>query len=101
MFEGPETGAGGSHAVAARLGWRTQRRERAALRDAEAAAAALAEFIEQLPRSRMPTHAQLRSAGRHDLRYALQARTCSAFLIPHGRSIHDREHQTACLPVDP
>jgi len=63
---------GGLHAVAARLGWRTQRRERAALRDLEAAAAELAEFIEQLPRSRMPTHAQLSAAGRHDLRYALQ-----------------------------
>ena len=67
--------SGGFHAVAERLGWATQRRERAAMRDADAAAAELAEYLRQLPRSfraRMPTHAQLRSAGRHDLRYALQ-----------------------------
>ncbi|BDA51189.1 hypothetical protein COCOBI_18-0650 [Coccomyxa sp. Obi] len=67
--------AGGSHAVADQLGWGTQRRERAALRDIDAAAAALAEHLAQLPRScrgRMPTHAQLRAAGRHDLRYAVQ-----------------------------
>ncbi len=67
--------AGGFHAVAERLGFKTQRRERAAMRDADVAAAALAEFLQQLPRSfraRMPTHEQLRAAGRHDLRYALQ-----------------------------
>ncbi|CAL8466434.1 g5970 [Coccomyxa elongata] len=67
--------AGGSHAVAGQLGWGTQRRERAAMADMDAAAAALAEHLAQLPRScrgRMPTHAELRAAGRHDLRYAVQ-----------------------------
>lgn len=43
--------------------------------DMDAAAAALADHLAQLPRScrgRMPTHAELRAAGRHDLRYAVQ-----------------------------
>lgn len=68
--------------MAAKLGWATRRRPRgAAASDAGAAAEAIAAYLGALPegprRRRLPSHAELRGAGRHDLRYALQVRACA------------------------
>ena len=64
--------------MAAQIGWATARRPRGALAEPCAAAEAFQVYLDQLPegpaRRRLPTHAQLRAAGRHDLRYALQVR---------------------------
>jgi hypothetical protein len=69
--------AGGAHAAADKLGWRTQRRPRGELLDAAAAAEAFAEYLRSLPKGpaqrRMPSQKALVADGRRDLRYALQA----------------------------
>ncbi|KAK9813221.1 hypothetical protein WJX72_010952 [[Myrmecia] bisecta] len=66
---------GGLHAVAERLGWQTQRRARCYWHDMDVAAQALRRWIDKeqgTDAEYLPTHQQLREAGRHDLRYALQ-----------------------------
>jgi hypothetical protein len=71
---------GGYAAVAQKAGWTTQRRPAGALADLEAAAeevrlfaaAAAAAAGGRGGAARMPTHQELRDAGRHDLRHALQ-----------------------------
>ena len=67
--------AGGSHAVAAALGWRTQRRQRHSSAGLQAAAELVREYLAGLPageRESMPVHRKLMARGRHDIRYALQ-----------------------------
>ena len=64
--------------MAANLGWRTQRRPRGEHSgDVSAAAQTLSGYLQRFPkgspqRRRLPTHAELLAAGRHDVRYALQ-----------------------------
>ena len=80
--------AGGSHAVAAALGWRTQRRQRHSSAGLQAAAELVREYLAGAPageRERMPVHRKLLARGRHDVRYALQV---SSQLL-HDRSQRD------------
>ncbi|CAK0783921.1 hypothetical protein CVIRNUC_007121 [Coccomyxa viridis] len=73
--------AGGSHAVAAALGWRTQRRQRHSSAGLQAAAELVREYLAGLPageRESMPVHRKLMARGRHDIRYALQVHGSAA-----------------------
>ena len=73
--------AGGSHAVAAALGWRTQRRRRHSSEGLQAAAELVADYLAGLPageQERMPVHRKLLARGRHDIRYALQVMRSSS-----------------------
>lgn len=69
---------GGYTKVAHRLRWKTHRRPAGAWKDLNNAAAAVRRFAEQvatengLQELKMPTHEELRAAGRHDLRHLLQ-----------------------------
>jgi hypothetical protein len=68
---------GGYSAVAEKLRWRSHRRPRGAWKDVESAAMEVAKFAEAMASQsgeepRMPTHEELRAAGRHDLRHVLQ-----------------------------
>ena len=79
---------GGYPVVAEKLRWRSQRRQRGAWKDVEATAAQVLKFAQEkaekakkarggavavtVERMKMPTHQELRAAGRHDLRHALQ-----------------------------
>lgn len=66
--------AGGFHPVAAKLQLRTRHRPVASWQDLDAVLGALREWLglregqEPSPRMRLPTHEELRAAGRHDLR---------------------------------
>lgn len=69
---------GGYSKVAHKLRWKTHRRPAGAWKDLPAAAAGVRRFAEQvaaqngLHEPQMPTHEELRAAGRHDLRHLLQ-----------------------------
>ena len=72
--------AGGVHAVAKPLGWRTQRRHRHSSASLEEAAELVREYLQMLPRGsparkRMPSNTELMKCGRHDVRYAMQVRS--------------------------
>lgn len=72
--------------MAEALGYSTQRRPRKASLEIEDAVALVRDYLAGLPkgslaRGRMPTHGALREAGRHDIRYALQARGTLLALI--------------------
>lgn len=70
--------AGGYPAVAEKLRWKSQRKKRGAWEDLGAVAADFAAFAAARGGGgggdplRLPTHEELRRAGRHDLRHALQ-----------------------------
>ena len=84
--------AGGSHAVAAALGWRTQRRQRHSSAGLQAAAELVREYLAGAPageRERMPVHRKLLARGRHDVRYALQV---------SGQLLHDRTQRDCMWP---
>ena len=83
--------AGGYVAVADRLKWQSRRRARGAYDDAATAAQAVAAFVAAKgggdgrgAARQMPTHAELRAAGRHDLRHALQVHGSGAIAALAG-----------------
>lgn len=68
---------GGYRAVATRLKWQSQRRPKGQFQDLDAVVGEIMKFAtEEAGKGggvvRMPTHGELRAAGRHDLRHALQ-----------------------------